>query len=90
MHAIIKMNKKNTNQSTPFTTYDLGTAAALLCCDFVLLSLDRTNPRRVLFVFRHEKHIEKTANAYFADRLKLNARSFFDQLKALKNRLYGD
>lgn len=84
------MNTKITEESLPFTTYDLGTAAALLCSDFVLLSLDRTNPRRVLFVFKRKKRIEDTANAYFADRLKLNARSFFDQLKALKNRLYGD
>ncbi len=84
------MNKKNTEPHSPFTTYDLGTAAALLCSDFVLLSLDRTNPRRVLFVFKYKKRIEETANAYFADRLKLNARSFFDQLKALKSRLYGE
>ena len=84
------MNKKNTNPRSPFTTYDLGIAAALLCSDFVLLSLDRTNPRKVLFVFKYRNRIEETANAYFADRLKLNARSFFDQLKALKSRLYGD
>lgn len=83
------MNTK-TETHSPFTTYDLGTAAALLCSDFVLLSLDRTNPRRVLFIFKYKKRIEETANAYFADRLKLNARSFFDQLKALKSRLYGE
>jgi len=83
------MNTKPEPHS-PFTTYDLGTAAALLCADFVLLSLDRSNPRRVLFVFKYKKRIEETANAYFSDRLKLNARSFFDQLKALKSRLYGE
>lgn len=81
---------KNTEPHSPFTTYDLGTAAALLCSGFVLLSLDRANPRRVLFVFKYKKRIEETANAYFADQLKLNARSFFDQLKALKSRLYGE
>ena len=55
-----------------------------------LLALDRANKRKVLFVFRKAKGIDDTANAYFADRLELNARAFFDQLKALKSRLYSE
>lgn len=73
-----------------WTTYDLGVAAALLCAEFELLVLDRANRRKVLFVFRKAKGIDDTANAYFADRLELNARAFFDQLKALKSRLYNE
>lgn len=73
-----------------WTTYDLGVSAALLCSGFELTSLDRSNPRKTLFIFRHAKKIDETANAYLADRLKLNARAFFDQLKALKSRLYGE
>jgi hypothetical protein len=73
-----------------WTSYDLGVAAALLCSGYELLSVDHTNPRRALFVFRHSAKIDETANAYIADRLELKARSFFDQLKALKNRLYGE
>ena len=73
-----------------WTTYDLGVSTALLCAGFELLELRKTNPRKVLFVFRRAKNIDQTANAYFADRLELNARSFFDQLKALKNRLYSE
>lgn len=78
-----------TDPDVVWTTYDLGVAAALLCADFELLSLDRTNNRKVLFIFRRTRNIDATANAYFANRLKLNAREFFDQLKALKTRLYG-
>ena len=73
-----------------FTTYDLGVAAALLCADFELLALDRANTRKVLFIFRRAARIDDTANSYFAGRLELNAREFFDQLKALKNRLYSE
>lgn len=73
-----------------WTTYDLGVSTALLCAGFELLSLDKANPRKVLFIFRKAKNIDETANAYFADQLKLNARSFFDQLKAVKNRLYSE
>ena len=76
--------------SVVFTTYDLGVSAALLCADFELLAVQRTNPRKALFVFKKEKGIEDTANSYFSDRLKVKARSFFDHLKALKNKLYSE
>lgn len=73
-----------------WTTYDLGVSTALLCAGFELLSLNRSNPRKVLFIFRREESIDETANAYFANQLTLNVRSFFDQLRALKNRLYSE
>lgn len=73
-----------------WTTYDLGVAAALLCAGFELLALDRANKRKVLFVFKKAKGVDDVANDYFADRLELNARAFFDQLKALKSRLYSE
>jgi hypothetical protein len=73
-----------------FTTNDLGLSAALLCADFELVSLDKANPRRVLFIFRRTLDIEVIANSYFSDHLRVSARSFFDQLKALKSRLYSE
>lgn len=86
-----KLQKEQLNDPAyVWTTYDLGVSTALLCADFELLALNRTNPRKVLFIFRKTEKIDETANAYFADLLKLNARSFFDQLKALKNRLYSE
>lgn len=73
-----------------WTTYDLGVSAALLCADFELVAVERSNPRKALFVFKKESGIEETANSYFSDRLKVKARSFFDHLKALKNKLYSE
>lgn len=88
------MKKKSrvdlTDPAIVWTSYDLGVAAALLCLGYELLTLDRTNSRKVLFIFRRDEKIDDVANAYFADRLELNARAFFDQLKALKSRLYSE
>lgn len=97
------MNKKNDGQSLKkrevvplndpayvFTTYDLGVSTALLCADFELLSVKKDNPRKVLFIFKRENGIEDVANRYFSDRLDVKARSFFDHLKALKNKLYSE
>lgn len=73
-----------------WTTYDLGVSTALLCVGFQLLSLKKENPRKALFVFKRESGIDDCANRYFTDQLEVKARSFFDNLKALKNKLYSE
>ena len=72
-----------------FTTYDLGVSSALLCLGFHLQDVDKENPRKALFIFKRDDGIEDFANQYFTDQLEVKARSFFDQLKALKNKLYS-
>lgn len=71
-------------------TFDLGAAAALVSAGFQLALLDKTNPRKVQFAFLREAGIEKVVDDYWADRLEVKARSFFDNLKMLKNRLYSE
>jgi len=78
------------NQSSVFTTYDLGCSTSLVCADFELLMIEKTDPRKALFVFRKQSGIEETTNKYFANKLEVKARSYFDNLKALKNKLYGN
>lgn len=69
---------------------DLGCAAALETAGFALLTLDRENPRKVKFIFRREAGVEKVANDFWSDRLEQKSRSFWDNIKNLKNRLYAD
>lgn len=76
--------------SVVYTTYDLGVSTALLCAGFSLLSVEKDNPRKALFIFKKEEGIEDVADRYFSDRLEVKARSFFDHLKALKNKLYSE
>jgi hypothetical protein len=85
-----KLGSSQYDPTEVFTTYDLGMSAALLCSGFELLSIRKENPRKALFVFKRKKNIEVVANSYFSDTLEVKARSFFDHLKALKNRLYSD
>ena len=85
----MNMKKKNIeDQSNVFTTYDLGVSASLLTLGYKLKNLDRTN-RRALFVFEYKKGIEQSANKFYADELRVKARSYFDSLKALKSKLYS-
>src|SRR3989338_9919211 len=73
-----------------WTTYDMGVSAALICVGFELLSLNKENPHKSLFVFRRREGIDEVVDLYWSDRLEVKARSFFDGIKALKNRLYSE
>lgn len=94
------MNKKNSEKewkyipvddpSLTYTTYDIGVSTALLCAGFELLTVEKDDPRKALFVFQKEDGIEEVSDKYFSDRLEVKARSFFDHLKALKNMLYSE
>lgn len=73
-----------------FYTYDLGCSSALISAGFDLVSLDKANPRKVQFIFKREVGIEKVVDEYWADRLEVKARAFFDNIKMLKNRIYSE
>lgn len=73
-----------------FSTYDLGCSSALITAGFELITLDKENPRKVQFVFIRDERIETAVEDYWADRLKVSARSYFDNLKMLKNRIYSE
>jgi len=72
------------------STYDLGCSTALVSCDFELASLDKSNPRKVQFIFHRKNGIEKVVDQYWADHLEVKARTFFDNSKMLKNRIYSE
>ena len=73
-----------------YFTFDLACSAALISVGFELVSLEKSNPHKVQFIFRREPGIEKVVDDYWANRLKLKARSFADNNKMLKNRIYSD
>ena len=84
------MTQQKLNTDDYYSTYDLGCSSALICAGFELVSLDKTNPRKVQFIFRREDEIEKVVDEYWADRLEIKARAFFDNIKMLKNRIYSE
>lgn len=73
-----------------FYTFDLGLSAALISAGFSLVSLDRGNLRKVQFIFRRGEGMDAVVDAYWENRLEVKARTYFDTLKMLKNRLYSE
>jgi len=95
------MNKKLVKSQLPelqyipsdkdgYFTFDLGCSAALISAGFQLISLDKTNPHKAQFIFCREDGIEQVVDDYWADRLEVKARTFFDNIKMLKNRIYSE
>lgn len=85
-----KKLKNDLKENEIFATFDLGCASATVAAGFSLISLNKTNIRKVQFVFRREVGIEKVVDDYWADRLEIKARTFFDTTKMLKNRIYSE
>lgn len=88
----IKQEQKNIGKGNGnnLCTFDLGAAALLVTAGFELIGLDKTNPRKVQFVFNRAKGIEKVVDGYWTDKAEVEARSFFDNIKMLKNRIYSE
>jgi len=77
----------NQNKSS---TFDLGLATVLVTLDYKLLKLEKTNPKKVRFVFKEENGIEQAMLGYWNDEIKLPAQTLFNNQKMLKNRIYSD
>ena len=74
-----------------YTTFDLGCTAALITAGVELAGLNKSNPKKVQFIFTSENgEAEQIVDDYFANRLQVHARTYFDNLKMVKNRIYSD
>ena len=85
-----KLKENSEYQTSHFSTFDLGCAAALISIGFKLISLNKQNPHKVLFIFEKKVDIEEVVNKYFSGKLKVSARVLIDNIKMLKNRIYSN
>ena len=72
-----------------FSSFDLGLTTTLVTLKYELLKLDKTNPKKVRFVFKETKDIEQTMLAYWNNEITVPALAFFNNLKNIKNRIYS-
>jgi len=84
-----KINITLTNQNE-FSTFDLGLATVLITLNYELLELEKSNPKKVRFIFKREKNIEQIMVDYFNDKIKLPTQTLFNNQKNLKNRIYSN
>ena len=73
-----------------FATHDLACAASLIVCGFELISLNRNDPRKIKFIFRSEEKIHETVKKFWDGNLKVDAQSYFNAVKRIKNQIYSE
>lgn len=73
-----------------FSTFDLALAAAISLY-YPLETIDRSqDSRRVLFIFSRNQKLSELVDRYWKKELLVEPRQYFDQIKAMKARLYSN
>jgi len=80
--------KDNLTKNSCYKTSDLALATTL-SLSFPIKSVDKTHPRRVLFVFKRNKSLDGIIESYWCEELKVEPQRFFNQLKNIKTRIYA-
>ncbi len=80
---MIKYSKENYYQTTDLSL------AAVIALFLPLDSIERTNPTKAQFIFKHTKQLNKIIEQYWKQQLKVEPQIYFQSLKILKNRLYS-
>lgn len=72
-----------------YQTSDLSLAATLsLWCP--IEDIDRSNPRKAVFIFRNTKELQELVEKYYRNELKISPQVYFNQLRVVKARLYAN
>lgn len=73
-----------------FSTYDLGASAALTAIGYPLLGIKKGAGSKSLFLFEHSDELVEAAQRYWRQALNIDALTYFNSIKTLKNQLYSN
>lgn len=82
-------NSETEKQQIFFETSDLA-LATVISLYLPIIDIDKQNPRKAIFVLNLNKDLTELVRKYWNKELRIEPRQYFDQLKALKARLYGN
>ena len=71
-----------------YQTSDLALAAAISLY-YPIQSIDKSNQKRVIFVFAKDRNFDLYIERYWKGELKVDPHKYFQNLKLLKNRIYN-
>ena len=76
------------NEQQHWITTDLPLAAALVTIGHRLATTDKSDPKRVTFLFEKDINLDFNAERYWNNTLNVPAQRYANELRNLKNRLY--
>ncbi len=68
---------------------DFGLVAALVTKDFVIQKTEK-DFKHVFFIFEDSSALQDAVSQYWANKLFVSARQYFDNTKMLKSRIYSE
>ena len=71
-----------------YKTSDLGLASALMTIGYNVVEIDKTNVKKMLFVFKDSENLQEDINNYWNRKLEVEPTEYFNSMKALKTRIY--
>jgi hypothetical protein len=71
-----------------YKTSDLGLVTTLSLF-FPVRTIDRSNPRKVLFVFDQTDELNDFVNKYWRSEITVEPQTFTNQIKNIKTRIYS-
>lgn len=72
-----------------FSSHDIGLVAFLLSKKFELIDLDKTLKNKVLFILKRDDGIDNAIKNYWSFKSSVDAQTYFNQLKRLKNQIFS-
>lgn len=69
---------------------DLGLSAALANLGFEVHHIERDAGGQAYFIFMNTDELERAVSAYWADTLEVRARTYSENIKMLKSRIYSE
>lgn len=82
----MKQQELNTDY---YLTSDLAIATALSLWQ-PIEEINKSNPRKAVFVFKRNKQLNELVEAYFRNELTVSPQIYFNQLRTIKSRLYSE
>lgn len=76
-------------QLQQYRSYDLGLASALVHVGFPLRGLDRSNTRKVEFIFDKTPKLDEAVRRFWSSELVVDAQGYFEAIRSVKNRIYS-
>ena len=84
-----KLQKGQLDEEKGFQSHDIGLVAYLLCQNCELVGLDKAIKNKVLFILKKNKEIDTEIKKYWDFKSLVDAQSYFNQIKRLKNQIFS-
>lgn len=84
----MSMSQQKLKVNDYYTTSDLA-LASLISLYHPLEAINRSNSNKAEFLFLRNTQLDQLVELYWRKELKVEPQTYFNQIKAIKSRLYG-